>query len=133
MKRITIAALLALVTVAATNQALAAKKVHCEVWIDRELVSDKILDFEQDENEGEGAGSVEFYHEKGLRFYYLAYPSYIVVQHLSFNDVVERTTMSSSLKVLYYLARYGDRIKMNTTIDDKLYKIKCQELPLSDN
>lgn len=129
MKSIIFSFLASIITLAISNYSLAAnKQIYCEIKIDGMTLPQKIFNLEHEKDSPEGSGSAELYREDNLRIYFLNYPADIVIQYLSFNDVVEKTINTSALTKIYYMVKYsGTRTKLNANVEGRSFSIKCKD------
>jgi hypothetical protein len=129
MKSITFLLLATLITATTSSYSLASsKQIYCEIKIDGKVLPQKLFNLEHEKDTPEGSGSAEIYREDYLRIYFLNYPADIVIQYLSFNDVVERTINTSALTKIYYMVKYsGTRSKLDANVEGRSFSIKCND------
>lgn len=103
--------------------------VHCIVKIDNEVAADLNLSVIHERGDPEGAGSAEIFRDGDIVFYFQTYPSIIIANTLSLNEIPIDSDRSSILSIVYNLyMNKGKRASFSKNFNNKDYDIECIKL-----
>lgn len=116
---------LALVTMTSTAF---AKNVDCTVKVNDALVFQAAVAIQHEDGEPEGSGSSLIYQNGKVRFYVTTYPTQIIGQVLTFNDVVYKTvTVGPVGQLVDFVSSSGQSAELSTTLEGNDYRVACKE------